>query len=90
MVLNIAQLFGDQVDEVEVPIQSDARDSEREIFREPALCSRCQHGEATLHIIHDGGSVRRDCGRCGRFIDFPIWYDIDAASNYIESQNRCS
>jgi hypothetical protein len=24
--------------------------------------------------IHDGQSVRRDCGRCGRFLEFPIWY----------------
>jgi hypothetical protein len=24
--------------------------------------------------IHHGQSIRRDCGRCGRFIDFPIWY----------------
>lgn len=24
--------------------------------------------------IHDGQSVRRDCGRCGRFINFPVWY----------------
>lgn len=24
--------------------------------------------------IHDGQSVRRDCGRCGRFIAFPVWY----------------
>jgi hypothetical protein len=24
--------------------------------------------------IHNGQSVRRDCGRCGRFFAFPIWY----------------
>ncbi|NLF09477.1 MAG: hypothetical protein GX594_16075 [Pirellulaceae bacterium] len=24
--------------------------------------------------IHNGQSVRRDCGRCGRFLDFPVWY----------------
>jgi hypothetical protein len=24
--------------------------------------------------IHDGESMRRDCARCGRFIDFPVWY----------------
>ncbi len=24
--------------------------------------------------IHDGQSVRRDCGRCGRFLSFPVWY----------------
>jgi len=24
--------------------------------------------------IHNGQSVRRACGRCGRFLNFPIWY----------------
>jgi hypothetical protein len=24
--------------------------------------------------IHGGRSVRRDCGSCGRFMDFPVWY----------------
>lgn len=24
-------------------------------------------------LIHDGQSVRRDCGVCGKFIDFPVW-----------------
>jgi hypothetical protein len=24
--------------------------------------------------IHGGQSIRRDCGRCGRFLDFPVWY----------------
>ena len=28
--------------------------------------------------IHDGRSIRRDCARCGRFIDFSIWYGKDA------------
>ena len=25
--------------------------------------------------IHAGQSVRRDCARCGRFLDFPKWYE---------------
>ena len=24
--------------------------------------------------IHNGQSIRRDCGRCGRFLDFPVWH----------------
>jgi len=28
--------------------------------------------------IHDGRSIRRDCARCGRFIDFTVWYGKDA------------
>ena len=27
--------------------------------------------------IHNGKSVRRDCGKCGRFIEFPVWYGKD-------------
>ena len=28
--------------------------------------------------IHDGQSTRRDCARCGRFIEFSRWKGIDA------------
>lgn len=31
--------------------------------------------------IHDGQSMRRDCGLCGRFLDFPIWHGTDAVPN---------
>ncbi|MGB7733571.1 MAG: hypothetical protein WBL72_07710 [Thermoguttaceae bacterium] len=39
----------------------------------------CRCGSTTWHDvpIHDGQSVRRDCGRCGRFLDFPIWRGKD-------------
>jgi hypothetical protein len=39
----------------------------------------CRCGSTTWRDvpIHDGQSIRRDCGRCGRFINFPIWYGID-------------
>ena len=44
----------------------------------PAKLARaiCRCGTTTSHDvpIHGGQSIRRDCGRCGRFIDFPIWY----------------
>ncbi len=44
---------------------------------EVAIC-RC--GSTTWHDvpIHDGRSTRRDCARCGRFIDFSRWYDAVA------------
>lgn len=36
----------------------------------------CQCGSTTwLEVpIHGGQSMRRDCARCRRFIDFPVWY----------------
>jgi hypothetical protein len=36
----------------------------------------CRCGGTTWNdvLIHGGQSVRRDCGKCGRFLDFPIWY----------------
>jgi hypothetical protein len=36
----------------------------------------CRCGSTTWRDvpIHDGQSFRRDCGRCGRFLDFPVWY----------------
>lgn len=43
----------------------------------------CRCGSTTWRDvpIHDGQSVRRDCGRCGRFIDFPIWYGNGTLQN---------
>ncbi|MGD9722623.1 MAG: hypothetical protein AB7O59_14930 [Pirellulales bacterium] len=40
----------------------------------------CRCGSATwLDVpIHDGQSTRRDCARCGRFIDFSRWYGQSA------------
>ena len=29
------------------------------------------------HPPHNGTTIRRDCGRCRRFLDFPIWYGKD-------------
>src|SRR5262245_17574403 len=36
----------------------------------------CRCGSTTWRdvTIHVGRSVRRDCARCGRFIEFPVWY----------------
>ncbi len=43
----------------------------------------CRCGSTTWRDvpIHDGRSVRRDCGHCGRLIDFPIWYGNDTLQN---------
>ncbi len=38
---------------------------------------RCGSWEARDVLIHDGKSVRRDCARCGRFLEFPVWYGKD-------------
>jgi hypothetical protein len=41
----------------------------------PGVVCRCG-SDTTLDVpIHGGRSVRRDCGRCGRFVEFPIWHD---------------
>jgi len=36
----------------------------------------CRCGSTTWRDvpIHGGRSTRRDCARCGRFIEFPVWY----------------
>jgi len=41
----------------------------------PAKAS-CHCGSTTWRDfpIHGGQSVRRDCGRCGKFLAFPVWY----------------
>lgn len=36
-------------------------------------CDRCGSTETRDQTIHDGRSVRRDCGICGRFRRFVIW-----------------
>lgn len=35
----------------------------------------CRCGSSTWRDvpIHGGQSVRRDCRRCGRFLEFPVW-----------------
>ena len=43
----------------------------------------CRCGSTTWRDvpIHGGQSIRRDCGRCGRFLDFPVWYGKNAGHN---------
>jgi hypothetical protein len=43
----------------------------------------CRCGSTTWRDvpIQDGQSTRRDCGRCGRFLEFPIWHGIDTGHN---------
>ncbi|MGE3809060.1 MAG: hypothetical protein AB7K24_30725 [Gemmataceae bacterium] len=35
---------------------------------------RCGSSAWREVAIHDGQSTRRDCARCGRFVDFSHWY----------------
>jgi hypothetical protein len=48
----------------------------KESAQAKAVKPACRCGSTTWRDvpIHDRQSVRRDCGRCGRFIEFPIWY----------------
>jgi len=43
----------------------------------------CRCGSRTWRDVpvRGGKSVRRDCGRCGRFLDFPVWYGNDTLQN---------
>jgi hypothetical protein len=41
-------------------------------------CPRCGSYYYRDVPIHKGESVRRDCARCGRFLDFPVWHGIGA------------
>ena len=36
-------------------------------------CQRCGSQQMRDIPIHDGQSTRRECGSCGRFLDFPRW-----------------
>jgi hypothetical protein len=51
----------------------------------PAQSSKavCRCGSTTWRDvpIHDGQSIRRDCGRCGRFLDFSVWHGRNTGHN---------
>jgi hypothetical protein len=47
----------------------------------PQTVCRCGSTRWRDVPIHGGQSVRHDCGRCGRFIDFPVWYGNDTLRN---------
>ena len=44
----------------------------------PKQVCRCGASEwrdvVLYHAPHNGTTIRRDCARCNRFIEFPIWY----------------
>ena len=51
------------------------------VYRHPAadprpldVCDRCGAAAYTDTPIHSGQSLRRDCGRCRRFMGWPRWY----------------
>lgn len=43
----------------------------------------CRCGSTTWRDvpIHGGQSFRRDCSRCGRFLDFPVWHGRNTLQN---------
>ena len=63
----------------------DAPDAEPAPVSDPASRAEpvCRCGSTTWRDvpIHSGQSIRRDCGRCGRFIEFPIWYGNGTGHN---------
>lgn len=46
-----------------------------------AQTRRCGNTTTRDVPIHNGHSTRRECERCGRFIDFPIWRVQNALQN---------
>jgi len=44
----------------------------------PGAACRCGSSTWADVPIHGGRSLRRDCGRCGRFFDFPRWHGREA------------
>jgi hypothetical protein len=49
----------------------------------PATKTVCRCGSTVWRDvpIHNGRSIRRDCGRCRRFIEFLVWYGMDTLRN---------
>jgi hypothetical protein len=50
--------------------------TEATVMPTSAVC-RCGSTKWRDVPIHGGQTIRRDCARCGRFIDFPIWHGND-------------
>ena len=51
----------------------------------------CRYCGSTQHrdfAIHDDQSIRRDCAQCKRFLDFPVWYSIEAETALRSQQNH--
>jgi hypothetical protein len=56
-------------------VESDEIERPRE-QAEPCAGPRCDRCGATEFVevsTHNGASIRRDCGRCGRTWGFPVW-----------------
>ncbi|TWT95366.1 hypothetical protein Pla108_35140 [Botrimarina colliarenosi] len=56
------------------PPVADAPGSPAEPDPSGPRCDRCGSAEFVEVLIHDGASVRRDCGLCGRTWGFPVWH----------------
>lgn len=47
-------------------------------------CRRCNGHNTYVAVIHEGESTRRDCAKCGAFIDFPTWLDRKGTAELLE------
>jgi TubC N-terminal docking domain len=51
-------------------------------------CDRCGSTKWRDVSIHARESIRRDCAKCGRFIDFPRWHGVDRTEPTKESYRK--
>lgn len=49
----------------------------------PAPCRRCGNRQTYLAVIHSGESLRRDCAKCGRFVDFVAWHNREESGKIL-------
>lgn len=62
-------------DEVVHFLRLDRKESKERVIPEGQHCYRCLSTDFQDTPIHGGHSMRRDCAKCGAFVDFPKWYE---------------
>lgn len=61
-------------DEVVHFLRLDRPESKERVIPDGPHCPRCLGQDFTDTKIHGGRSTRRDCARCGTFLEFTEWY----------------